>query len=840
MAPLAAVLALTSLCGPARADINFQSNATTPLTVFNNDPNGNAPFYTTLNGAITGLSAQSLTIAAGATDTAMGEIFSITNGAGGLGVATGTSNYVVTGIGILGGSFVSTTNIWIHLFDITSNLTGAVNVSSSTYNFTNNGDLLGEGFGLNFPNHFNSGAEQQIYLGLVNGPDTYGDQVVLQANHVYALEIWSPGGTGFQWYRYSTPADAGGQAMGSFDGALKNSRKSLASLGLAGGARTFGMALYGYATNAPGSVNLSTNMVGYTNIFIDQFNALSVTPGNPYYTNAGNPAGIDYSAGQIATIWGIFFGQGVNYVWDNTKDAQGNLNGGLGGSMQLQTTFTQGSQLVAWDGANGIAPALNGLSLGFTSFECDIMIDGTSATQTNAAGAQYFGNLQYGQRTAGGFGQDYYQTVTQVSPTNADKWIHVKVPVNPQSDANMAEINDVVFHIYGPFGNLGVNENDLIGTYTMWIDNIKFKAPLAQPLVPPPALKMLPTQPGTLRMFGIAPQYTRSELITVDPNQGWIGGPGDDGVISDTYTKPVSYSFTLSEISTSAGFQTHFMLLPNETGNYNGQDYSGANELWLQINSTGNATNVNFNVAWKINDTGSNPTNTPLNIANTPGVGKWTITFTGQTNGSVTVPNGSNYLFTINDPTVATDFANPTYAVFGIQANTVPNNFGTYDDYKEISITNTAGSAAMLLNGTNFDDVFIHDAAINTNLWSLRMDTTAPTGNYNITNAVTEITNTLPANALPLFLETTNTPFWITWNVTTNGYGLAESLSLTLPITNLVSPASFSGTNSAGAYNDAPLQINAGPAFWALIPKDCLAGTNASYFQVVNPPPSIR
>jgi hypothetical protein len=82
-----------------------------------------------------------------------------------------------------------------------------------------------------------------------------------------------------------------------------------------------------------------------------------------------------------------------------------------------------------------------------------------------------------------------------------------------------------------------------------------------------------------------------------------------------------------------------------------------------------------------------------------------------------------------------------------------------------------------------------------------------------------------------MFLVTTNTPYWVTWNVTTNGYGLAESATGTLPVTSLVSPASFSG------YNDVPLQCITGGTNWALIPKDCLNPANLGILEVVNPPP---
>jgi hypothetical protein len=607
---------------------------------------------------------------------------------------------------------------------------------------------------------------------------------------------------------------------------------------------TFALALYGYpATNAQAvSVNSSTNSQVYTNYWIDQFNALSVVPGNPYYTNTAYPNGIDFSTsdpatnnasatGGIADLWINWFGLAPTVTWDNTQDAQGNTNGGLGGSMLIQTTFVGNDQFEVMDGYGGISPALDGSALGITSFECDVMFDSSSAVQTNynngVPGLVYFGNLQFGTRTAPGYGQDYFGNGadTQVPQTMSNQWVHVKIPISAISDPQLSDIVMVMVHIYGPYGNGGVFSQSLLGDCKFWVDNIKFKAPLALPLIPPPTLKIAPATPGTARFFSTGPQYTRTELATVDTAQSWIGGPGDTGNISTPYTLPVSYSFTLSRVSTDPNVQTHLFLVPNVAGTYNGVDYTSASELWLQLVGFG-ANGVTANVAFKANTTGgANPTNTMLRVTNALGVGTWTLTFTGQTNGMLMAPGwltASN--FTIPDPDVATDFANPVTAFFGIQGN--GSVYGAYDDYTRISVTNVAG--------VNELDVFDNDTNIDTTLWSEAFDIGTPTGYYQITNAAAMggagFTSAYPATINPIFVVTPSTPFWVTWNVTTNGYGLAEST--TLPISNsLISPASFSG------YTNVQLQCIAGTTNWALIPKECLAPGNQGYFEVVNPPP---
>ncbi len=833
----------------ARADINGSSTTQT-TNAWPSEANpiiySTAPLATF--AGTTSLTADGTpTPATGALANALGELITISNTAGTLGGIAGPgagTNYVLTGIAMLVSGYSATVPCTLHIYDVTSNLTASsgnpLQVASGSFKAATPlpvGDLLGENQGLEFTNAAAAGAEHILYLGLMNGPNTYGDEVILASNHTYAIVVSvptaaAPGGAGgFDWFKSAT-ADLGGQAMGSVDALNPNQAyQTINALGQAGGApRTFALALYGVpaATNQAPSVNNSTNVVATTNYWIDQFNALSVLPGNPYYTNAANPAGVDYSAGNISAIWGNWFGQAVTFTWDNTQDAQGNLNGGLGGSMVVQTTFTQGSQLEAWDGASGITPNLNGAALGFTTFECDVMFDSSSATQTNyTTGLVYFGNLQFGQRTAPAFGQDYFPGVVLVPQAMSNQWVHVKLNLNT-SDPALTDIADILVHIYGPFGNGGTNADDLIGPAMFWVDNMKFKGPLAIPLIPPPSVKIANTTPGAARFFAVAPQYTRVILATTDTSQSWIGSKTDTGDPTAPFASPVSYSFTLSHIATQPGVQTGIWLVQNDTGTYNGQDYSGPTELWLEILGNG-ANGVTGNVAWKANDPGANPTNTVLNFTNTVGAGTWTLTFTGETNGTLMAPGwttASN--FTIPDPTVATDFANPLTAVFGMQDNNGAA-VGAWDDFTQISVTN--------VTGVNELDVFSLDTAIDlTNQWTGKYNTGTPTGYYQITNAAANggagFTSAYPANlATPIVLVTTNTPFWITWNVTTNGYGLAESTNGVLPITSLVSPASLSG------YIDVQPQLVQAGTNWALIPLDCLPATNQAFFRVVNPPP---
>jgi hypothetical protein len=245
----------------ARADISGKT-ATATVNAWPADPNNNSPFYE--SQALVDPESNASLSPSGTDPWLLSETFTITNGAGNgtglLNSVTGNTNHTLTGIavGVAGGG-TGANIVYMHLFDVTSNLTSNngsdLNGSGASYGFTNNGDLLGGGNGLVWTNNNLAGAAQIDYLGLGNGPTT-DDQVVLASNHTYALEMWiTNGASSFFWFK-DVEDDQGGQAMGSTDSAFTVQRKTITSLGQAGGApRTFALALYGYATNAPASVN---------------------------------------------------------------------------------------------------------------------------------------------------------------------------------------------------------------------------------------------------------------------------------------------------------------------------------------------------------------------------------------------------------------------------------------------------------------------------------------------------------------------------------------------------------------------------------------------------------
>jgi hypothetical protein len=314
-----------------------------------------------------------------------------------------------------------------------------------------------------------------------------------------------------------------------------------------------------------------------------------------------------------------------------------------------------------------------------------------------------------------------------------------------------------------------------------------------------------------LRIFAgsAANDFDREELTTLDQNQSWVGG----------VTYPVSYSFTLLSAASAPPypFQTQIFLLPvNLVGNpvtgNEYMDYQATNSLWLQLQSQSNGI-VIADVAWKTNLPNSNPNQTALLITNSQEVGTWTLTFNSATSGTLTAPGASPAAFTITDPNVTADFANPMIAAFGLQPNS-PGAEGLYNDYTKIQTIGVAG--------TPVNDNFTTDSVINATVWD--------TSNS--------------AQPSSLVLATTNTPYWVYWTLPDTGFedGLSVATNLTTDPWHL--PEYY---NDFGDGNYIPSQSQQGLMRWTLVPSTCLPTADGNmqdgqplsrnaFFKLFNPP----
>ena len=533
------------------------------------------------------------------------------------------------------------------------------------------------------------------------------------------------------------------------------------------------------------SVVLSTTPFGQVlpgnNIIVDQFNPTN----NPY---AGTNI---YAAGQITNVYGPWFGDVPTISWDPTMDAQTNANSG---SLKLVNVFTGGDQWTFTDGTIGAGtgpgitpPITNNFSL--LTFEFDVMYAPGSPTWTNG-GVVSYGNLEWGivGGPVGAFSGTGYGAV-QVNVTNVG-WTHVVIPLNPQTDADFASISDIFFkQDGGAYGNL-------IGTSTLWLDNLKFTYTNVAPVIPPPVMTIQKPVPA-LRLFtGGSDQNGRTELISATGMpESWVGA---------TAGSPVTYSFKIISVPSNMA-QSGLFLVPQNgvpSTTYNGQDYTATNGLWLTFGSSGIAR-----VSWKTNDAGANAysQNVALQFTNAAGaVGTWTLTFTSATAGTVTGPGGSPLAFTIADPNAAADFADVVSAYFGCQISSTAA-IGAYEDWASISITGTG-------------------SPINENF------TTEPSGTLSAT------WRTVYGGAdggAAVIISTNDFPeYWVNWTVPAVGLSLGSSTNL--PASQWINPGYYSDYNDAIT---APRGIPStfGSKAWVLLPNDDLPTVDGNIGSAVAP-----
>ncbi len=227
------VALMMALGGTAQAQITFSSGGS--LTAWNGAPVYVSLANGSLGGATTGQGDATITGAYGV----MAETF------------TPSSSFTLGSISLLMSVNNITANTYqVNLYDLGP--AGTVSVSSSAATYTPGTSLF---------------SQNTVTFSATSGGEVQGtftlptvDQVTLNANEEYAVEVWNPsadGSAGVTWFRGST-ADPGGQMFSGGDATL--ARATLAANGQAGGApRTGALALY---TIAPVPEPSSTALIG--------------------------------------------------------------------------------------------------------------------------------------------------------------------------------------------------------------------------------------------------------------------------------------------------------------------------------------------------------------------------------------------------------------------------------------------------------------------------------------------------------------------------------------------------------------------------------------------------
>jgi hypothetical protein len=415
----------------------------------------------------------------------------------------------------------------------------------------------------------------------------------------------------------------------------------------------------------------------------------------------------------------------------------------------------------------------------------------------------------FGHNAAGAWSSgEYYGNGTQIStntaffPAAGSGWAHYEFPLADWGTANA----DLVYGTNAAFSfGIGAYMAGLtvVGQQEIDIANVEILMNTNLPPLPGPPMTLVSAKPG-LRVFAQNSQqtYNQEGFGTVDPNQSWVGVA--------TPANPVSYNITIGDFDTVNNYTLYVQFVQNGNPGDPFGVYNGANALVWNIThqGTGFTTAVNWKTNMPASGTPSNALPT-LVTSSVDGRGTWTLTFTNDTNGTVTAPDGTSAAFALpNDPNWTAQFANPVIIDFG----TAPNNtagYGQWITFSKIAISN-------VLDGTEYDD-FTQDDGLNTSLWNPRFSLDSANAN----------------NAGSVFQVSTNTPYWANWGLPDNGFGLETKASLNGGTNVWFSPNYYG--SGVGATNTFPQKMGK-LLKWTLIPKDCLPTVDGT----VGGPPSTK
>jgi hypothetical protein len=429
-----------------------------------------------------------------------------------------------------------------------------------------------------------------------------------------------------------------------------------------------------------------------------------------------------------------------------------------------------------WDFGNASKALPSG---SYDQFEYDVYFDPSCPTESGSGRIAGFEDVltDVGYTEGGSL-----NTWTGYTSADTGKWIHV---VRQIPGTFGAQISGVGFKIWSASGGSG-----LIGTTTFWVDNIKLRGKVG-PIV-------LPT-------LG-SPQKAASQGL-------WLGvpGPGGGGSRQGVYTAtstfpwyqvatpatPVSYSMTIADYpNIMPGFQTHMFIVGDAAQNTSAIDWNGNHVVFLRImnNADGSAyanmwfkTNAPMAYSNMIYNA-SHQLVTNLNSATASG--KWTVTFTGDADGSLTAPDGSitNFVF----PTDAAAFFATPYVSFGIQGNN-DNYVARGITLSKIEIKHPNGGLTDTFSAPPLD----------TAKWGIAAG--APTGVQVIPDGL-----------------------WVNWSLPASGYDLLASATVDAPL--------HTWTSGLITNNPVAAPFNFANAGRIVVPWTSLPSTSNNYLRMAHAP----
>ncbi len=375
------------------------------------------------------------------------------------------------------------------------------------------------------------------------------------------------------------------------------------------------------------------------------------------------------------------------------------------------------------------------------------------------------------------------QTITNlpIPAAAASGWTHVSIPIDPTTPNITASYGIWIRKwICNPPATPGDWQTGHVitnvGTYGFWIDNVVLKG---GEVLPPPTMDA-PAKPfpGVNFIAASAGQYDRQEIRTVATNYSWIGASG-----------PVTYSVDVTKIGEDdpAGFTLMFHWIPGG-GNPTdpASDWTEPNILMWSIanNASGGGWGA---LNYKTNTPADNghlyDTGSLGGVGSADYHGTWSITFENNTTVTMKSPDGSTFTTNLPPEVISIWSATP-----GMQVNIGCVN----------GELNRRGQKAVI-TGAKFTGT---PSTINSDFLAAAPDT-------NIWRTVATSVNGVQWVA-------PTAPFWLSWSLPANGFGLQRAASAT---------GSWTGLN-VPTYDDAVGKRH------ALLQQSDLPGQNAGFYRL--------
>jgi hypothetical protein len=366
------------------------------------------------------------------------------------------------------------------------------------------------------------------------------------------------------------------------------------------------------------------------------------------------------------------YAYGVTYTFDPTQDSTGNTNSG---SMYVTVQWPTNSDSRWNQNWNDIqfafyTPPFNPTN--YIAYDLDIKVD--IAHSSSALDGSSYGAVEL-------IVNNPWTTVVGWAPlavTNG--WQHFSgvfsgIPSQTNSEA-----------VIGFISNGG---DTLTNTVSFWIDNVIFTAP---PTVNTnrPMLSLAKAPPAGLTCIASKPlgTYQRQMIGTVNSDYSWNTATA----VSNTTT----YSMTIASFpgANYTGFNSQMIFVPQSgmvvTPFDDNVDWDSANVAALFVGKNPDQT-ATATFQYKTNNPSS--WNTALMVqkscASGP-LGKWSLTFSNNTNVTLTAPDNTSTQFTIPAADAAY-FQDPLFVYVGTQPNNNAN-VGQSSTFRNVQISGSAGS----------------------------------------------------------------------------------------------------------------------------------------------------